>query len=68
MVYDIDIHELNLGPFNDLNILDEISFKKCVCFSFLNNKCLITCFKSKTSPPYQRGGDLQMGIILFFFI
>jgi hypothetical protein len=34
MVYDIDIHELNLGPFRDLNSLDEISFQKCVFFSF----------------------------------
>jgi hypothetical protein len=31
IVYDIDIHELNLGPFRDLKFLDEISFKK-VCF------------------------------------
>ncbi len=41
MVYDIDIHELNLGPCRDLKFLDEISFKKCVFFSFLNNKCII---------------------------
>ncbi len=34
MVYDIDIHELNLGPFKYLKFLDEISFKKCVFFSF----------------------------------
>jgi len=32
LVYDIDIHELNLGPFKDLKFLDEISFKKCVFF------------------------------------
>jgi hypothetical protein len=32
MVYDIDIHELNLGPFTDLKFLDEISLKKCVFF------------------------------------
>jgi hypothetical protein len=32
MVYDIDIHELNKKPFKDLKFLDEISFKKCVCF------------------------------------
>jgi hypothetical protein len=30
MVYDIDIHELNLGPFRDLKFLDEISLKKNV--------------------------------------
>jgi hypothetical protein len=26
IMYDIDIHELNLRPFTDLKILDEISF------------------------------------------
>jgi hypothetical protein len=40
MVYDIDIHELNLGPFKGLQVLDEISLKKCVCFLILNNKCI----------------------------
>jgi len=30
MMYDIDIHEWNLGLFKDLKFLDEISFKKCV--------------------------------------
>jgi hypothetical protein len=50
LVYDIDIHELNLTPFKDLKFLDEISFKKCVVFSFLNNKCIITYFfKEKTT-------------------
>ncbi len=29
MVYDIDIHELNLGPFRNLKVLDEISLKMC---------------------------------------
>jgi hypothetical protein len=33
MVYDIDIHELNLGPFKDLKFSDEISIKRCV-FAF----------------------------------
>jgi hypothetical protein len=48
MVYDIDIHELNLGLFRDLKFLDEISFKKCVFFAFLNNKCIwIYFFKEK---------------------
>jgi hypothetical protein len=35
MVYDIDIHESNLGPFKDLKFLDEISFKKMCVFHFL---------------------------------
>jgi hypothetical protein len=41
MMYDIDIHELNLGPFKDLKFLNQNSLKKCVCFAFLNNKCII---------------------------
>jgi len=44
MVYDIDIHELNLGPFKDLKFLDEISSTKGVIFTFLNNKCIIIIF------------------------
>jgi hypothetical protein len=43
-MYDIDIHELNLGPFKDLKLLNEISFKKCVFFAFLNNKCIMIIF------------------------
>jgi hypothetical protein len=31
MVYDIDVHELKLGPFKDLKFLDETSLKN-VCF------------------------------------
>ncbi len=30
MVYDIDIHQLNLGPFKILKFLDEISLKNYV--------------------------------------
>jgi hypothetical protein len=44
MVYDIDIHELNLGPFRYLKNFDEISFQKCVVFAFLNNKYIIISF------------------------
>jgi hypothetical protein len=32
MVYDIDIHQLNLKQFRNLKFLDEISFQKCVFF------------------------------------
>jgi hypothetical protein len=50
MVYDIDIHELNLGLFKYLKFLDEISFKKCVFFAFLNNKCIIIyVFRGETT-------------------
>jgi hypothetical protein len=70
MVYDIDIHELNLRPFKDLKFLDEISFKKCVFFAFLNNKCIIIYIFRKKSLPYQRGGDFIGGhcIIFQFFL
>ncbi len=39
MVYDIDIHELNLGPFKDLKFSDEISIKRCV-FAFWTTNAL----------------------------
>ncbi len=57
MVYDIDIHELNLGPFRDLKFLDQITLKKCVFFTFLNNTCIIISFLRKKSLPYRRGGE-----------
>jgi len=31
-VYDIDIHQLNLGPLKKLNFLDETPFKKKIAF------------------------------------
>jgi hypothetical protein len=37
MVYDIDIHQLNLAPFINLNKLDEIPFK----IIFLKNNLTI---------------------------
>jgi hypothetical protein len=49
MVYDIDIHKLDLGKIVNLKFLDEISFKKCVFLHFLNNECIIiSFFKEKT--------------------
>jgi hypothetical protein len=51
MVYDIDIHKLNLGPFKYLKYLDENSFKKCLFFAYLNKKCIImssSFFKTTT--------------------
>jgi hypothetical protein len=44
MVYDIDIHQLNLGQFRNLKFLDEIPFKKCVFLHFFNNECIIISF------------------------
>jgi hypothetical protein len=35
MVYDIDIHQLGLRQFKNLNFLGETPFKKIVFFSFV---------------------------------
>jgi hypothetical protein len=51
MVYDIDIHELNLGPFKNLKFFDEISLKKNVFSTFLNNKCTTIFFLGKKTLP-----------------
>jgi hypothetical protein len=70
MVYDIDIHELNLRPFIDLNILDEFSFLKCVFFSLWNNKhthTQIYIYREKPLP-YQRGEDFIDGHRIIFSI
>jgi hypothetical protein len=40
---DIDIHQLNLGPFRSLQILFENPFKN-VFLHFLNNKCIINSY------------------------
>jgi len=41
MVYDIDIHQLNLKKNRNLKLLDEIRLKKGVFLYFLSNKCII---------------------------
>jgi hypothetical protein len=57
MLYDIDIHQLNLGKFRNLKFLDEISFKKCVFLHLFNNECIIIYIFRKKPLLYQRGGD-----------
>jgi hypothetical protein len=47
MVYDIDMHELNLRPFKDLKFLDEISFKKMCFFHFWTINAQYLFFKVK---------------------
>jgi hypothetical protein len=69
MVYDIDIHELNVGTFKDLKFLDEISFKKCVFFSFLNNKCIIIyMFLRKKTTTISKRKRLYIWALHFFSI
>jgi len=67
MMYDIDIHELNLGPFKYLKFLDEISFKICVLFAFLNNKCTIISFFKKKPLPYQKRKRFYRWAFHYFF-
>jgi hypothetical protein len=38
---DIDIHQLNLGPFISFKKLVENPFFKCDFLHFLNNKCIV---------------------------
>ncbi len=44
VVNDIDIHKLNLEPFNNFNFSVENTFKKCVFLYFLSNKCIINSY------------------------
>jgi len=44
MVSDIDVHQLNLRPFRNLEILVENSLKKCVFWHFLSNRCIINSY------------------------
>jgi hypothetical protein len=67
MVYDIDIHELNIGPFKDLKFLDEISFKKCVFFAFLNNKCIIIFFFRKKTTTISKRKRFYKWTLHYFF-
>jgi hypothetical protein len=68
MVYDIDIHQLNLGKFKSLKFLDEIPFKKCVFLHLFNNECIIISLLGKKPLPYQRGGDFIDGHCIIFSI
>ncbi len=66
MVYDNDIHQLNLGKFRNLKFLDKFSFKKCVFLHLINNECIIISFFRKKPMPYQRGGDFKDGHCINF--
>jgi len=67
MVYDVDIHELNLGPFKNLKFLDEISIKKCVFFSFLNNKCIIIYILEKKTTTISKRRRFNRWTLHYFF-
>jgi hypothetical protein len=44
VVNDIDIHQLNLRPFKNLQFLVENTFKECGFLHFLSNKCITSFF------------------------
>jgi hypothetical protein len=44
VVRDIDVHQLNLRPFINLQFLAENPFKKRVFLHFLSNKCIIDSY------------------------
>jgi hypothetical protein len=68
MVCDIDIHELNLGPFINLKVLNEISLKKCGVFAFLNNKCItISSFQEKNTTISKKRKFYKWALHLFSF-
>ncbi len=67
IVYDIDIHELNLRPFKNLKFLDEISFKKCVFFAFLNNKCIIKYILEKQTNTISKRRIFNRWTLHYFF-
>jgi hypothetical protein len=44
MVYDIDIHQLNIGKFKNFNFVDENPFLKCVFLHLFSNECIIISY------------------------
>ncbi len=49
MMYDIDIHQLNLWKFRNSKFLDGPLFRKCVFLHLFNNECIVMpYFKEKT--------------------
>jgi hypothetical protein len=71
-VNDIDIHQLNLGPFKILERMVENPLKNVFFLHLFINKCII-CFLFKKKPlSYEKGGDFVGGlciiIIIFFYL
>jgi hypothetical protein len=66
IVYDIDIHQLNLGKFRNVKFLDEISFKKCVFLHLFNNECIIFLKLKKTITISKRRRFYRWALHYFF--
>jgi hypothetical protein len=66
MVYDIDIHQLNLGKFRNLKFLYEIWFKKCVFLYLFNNECIIIPFLRKKTTNISKRKFYRLALYYFF--
>jgi hypothetical protein len=67
IVHDIDIHQLNLGQFRNIEIFNEISFKKCVFLHLFSNECIIiSYFKGKTTTISKRMRFYRWALHYFF--
>ncbi len=70
MVSDIDVHQLNLRPFRNLEILVENSLKKCVFWHFLSNRCIINSYFWEETITLKKRKDFIGGhyiVFSFFF-
>jgi hypothetical protein len=70
VIIDIDVHQLNLRPFKNLQLLVEHPFKKCVFCTFLSNKCIKNSYLWGGNLPLKKGEDFIGGhciIFSFFF-
>jgi hypothetical protein len=66
VVYDIDIHQLNLGKFRNIRFSDEIPFKKSDFWHLFSNGCIIIFSFRKRPLPYQIRRDFINGHCIIF--
>ncbi len=64
MVYDIDIHQLNIRKKFNLKFLDTISLKKMHLF---NNECIIISFFKKEPPTISKRRKFCKWALHYFF-
>ncbi len=65
-VNDIDIHQLNLGPFKILELLVENPLKNVFLNLFIN-KCIVYFLFRKKPLLYEKGGDFVGGLCIIFY-
>jgi hypothetical protein len=67
MIYDIDIHQINIGKFRNLKFLNEIPFKKCIFLHLFSKECIImSYFKEKTTTISKRRRFYKWALDYFF--